>query len=247
MSDMSNFAPIHNQYLYEPMDMQFNLESPPDNKESKKIVSMKECILDIINGKCELPYEQLQDDSKKYVDENKKLVSKIKSSLQLFSKLQKELYDIDEEFKGEIRVIRKQMDTMDTMISFLRKLPEEVTKDKGMEDIIDKMNEVGENITNNQKITDIKKKYAGKRTELDSHLDLIRLLNQGNHSHMCAICLDKTVDHYANPCGHTACKGCFDKNKQEIGSNDTMLQSNINYKCPFCRVMITSMRPLYFL
>ena len=127
MSNLTNFAPIHDQYMYEPLDIQYDIErtfKKPDNEESKKIITMKECILDIINGKCEMPYEELSEDSKKYVDENKEIVSKIKSSFQLFSKLQKELYDIDEEYKTEVRDIKKKMDTMNTMISFLRKLPE---------------------------------------------------------------------------------------------------------------------------
>ena len=250
MSNLTNFAPIHDQYMYEPLDIQYDIErtfKKPDNEESKKILTMKECILDIINGKCEMPYDALSEDSKKYVDENKEIVSKIKRSFQLFSKLQKELYDIDEEYKTEIKDIKKKLETMDTMISFLRKLPEEVTKDERMKDIIDKMNNIGENIKNNQKITDIKKRYAEKRTELNSHLDLMNLLNDGNHSNMCAICLEKTVDHYANPCGHTACQECFDKNKQEIVINETMPQSDINYKCPFCRNVITSLKPIFFL
>ena len=108
MSNLTNFAPIHDQYMYETLDIQYDIErtfKKPDNEESKKILTMKECILDIINGKCEMPYDALSEDSKKYVDENKEIVSKIKSSFQLFSKLQKELYDIDEEYKTEIKDI----------------------------------------------------------------------------------------------------------------------------------------------
>ena len=118
MSNLTNFAPIHDQYMYEPLDIQYDIErtfKKPDNEESKKILTMKECILDIINDKCEMPYDALSEDSKKYVDENKEIVSKIKRSFQLFSKLQKELYDIDEEYKTEIKDIKKKIETMDTI------------------------------------------------------------------------------------------------------------------------------------
>ena len=36
-------------------------------------------------------------------------------------------------------------------------------------------------------------------------------------------------------------------NKQEIIINETMPQSDINYKCPFCRNVITSLKPTFFL
>ena len=247
---MASFAPLGNdQYIYGHMEgiTLENTFQKTDTEETKKIFEMKECILDIIHGKCELPFEEITDESKQYIEENKEIVSKIKNNLQLFSKLQKELYEIDDEFKKELRHVRKQMETMDSMISFIQKLPEEIRKEEDMKMIIEKMNTIGENIQKTEKITNIKQKYTEKRRVLESHLDLLKLINQGNHSNMCAICLEKPVDHYSNPCGHTACKECFDKNKQELITNDNMMQSHMNYKCPFCRIHIQSIKPLFFL
>jgi hypothetical protein len=247
---MASFAPIGNdQYMYGHMEgiTLENTFQKTDTEETKKIFEMKECILDILHGKCELPYEEITEESKKYIEDNTDLVSKIKSNLQLFSKLQKELYEVDDEFQKELHYMKQQIGTMDTMISFIQKLPEETRKEEDMKLIIEKMNTIGGNIQTTEKITTIKKRYNEKRQVLESHLNLIKLINQGNHSNLCAICLEKPVDHYSNPCGHTACKTCFDKNKQELITNENMVQSHMNYKCPFCRIHIQSIKPLYFL
>jgi len=275
--------PLINNIFNTPGDIPFNIEDHVHelNKDAESMITMKECIIDIVNGKCEIDYDEedetVVDTSTEKEDEGDKdkdkdiednvitdsnksdinqkesmktmntLIKEIKEKVSTFDKLQKELYDIDEEYKKEVRKIREKMDTIDSMVSFVQRLSSDSVKEESIQEIITKMKRIGEDIIRSQKMRDIKKRYAYKRKELGIYLHMIKQINNMNHTNMCAICLSKPVDHYSNPCGHTACKGCFDNNRQEIGQNETMLQSNTNYKCPFCREYIQSIKPLFFL
>ena len=49
----------------------------------------------------------------------------------------------------------------------------------------------------------------------------------------CSICLCENVTSYFNPCGHTACESCIDRNKDNT--------------CPLCRADIRNTHKLYFI
>ena len=67
---------------------------------------------------------------------------------------------------------------------------------------------------------------AGKNTE--------KLINQMNVGSTCSICLQDNVDSYFNPCGHTACSNCINKN------------SEYDRPCPLCRKQVRSIHKLFF-
>ena len=51
--------------------------------------------------------------------------------------------------------------------------------------------------------------------------------------YVCGICLEKPVDHFIDPCGHTFCEGCI-KEQFRIDSIDQikLYAERNNLKCP---------------
>ena len=71
--------------------------------------------------------------------------------------------------------------------------------------------------------------------------DIIEKLNKWNTSSICPICITNRIDSYCNPCGHTACGDCLNRNNM---INNTSYNSN---KCPICREYINEIRKLFFI
>ena len=117
-----------------------------------------------------------------------------------------------------------------------KSLNEEYDKDETIKEIMDKMNSYSVKINENDKLKETKKNYIEKRKEINKHLHLMQKINKWNHSAICPICITNKIDSYCNPCGHTSCKECLEKN------------SNLNHnKCPICREYVMDIRKLYFI
>ena len=74
-------------------------------------------------------------------------------------------------------------------------------------------------------------------------------INKWNIANMCGICLEKPVDHFIDPCGHTFCGGCI-KEQFKVDSIDEIkiYAERNNLKCPVCRFCpVNTAKPLYFL
>ena len=65
----------------------------------------------------------------------------------------------------------------------------------------------------------------------------IKKINHGNIGSTCSLCLQKPVDTFLNPCGHTGCEDCI-KKLQSYGSD--------NYNCHICRKPINSFQKIYY-
>lgn len=55
--------------------------------------------------------------------------------------------------------------------------------------------------------------------------------NDVQSQHTCQICSENLIDTFFDPCGHTICKDCLSK-----------LRTN---NCPYCRVEVVNVRPLF--
>ena len=213
------------------------------NPHTQELISLKETILDILNKNEEITF----DDEEYKNPEIDSVITKITELTPNFQKLQDELSEIDKEYKKEIKEVQTKITMIESMITFLNQISYSNIDKKDLQDIIDKMKTVSEGVLKNESITSTKKKYAEKRKELYPHLHLMRQLNQWNVANMCPICFRGQVTHYLNPCGHTGCKECLERNRKERDSSNTMPQSEPSFECAFCRDQIMSIKPLYFL
>tara|TARA_B100001094_G_C18110059_1_gene760626 strand:- start:253 stop:978 length:726 start_codon:yes stop_codon:yes gene_type:complete len=213
------------------------------NPHIQDLFSIKETILEIINGNEEITFSE-EDYKNTDID---KLIQQVQELKPQFDTLQDELSDIDKKYKQEIKEIQKKTSTIDSMMTFIKQISYSNIDEKDLQEIVDKMKSISEGIIKNETITKLREEYIQKRKELHPHLHFIRQLNQWNVANMCPICFKEKVSHYLNPCGHTGCKECLEKNRRETVTNNFMPQSDLIFECAFCRSQITSIKPLFFL
>jgi len=220
-----------------------------------KMLELRGEILSLIEGKDEFDCtekekEEIQEkggkeDLKKEITD---FMDKIQKYIEEFNKLQKELEKYNETFQKEERLLRKNVSTTDTMIEFIKKIPEDQKDQENIKLIIEQMNVLSKSIMDNQKMKDIREEYLKKRKESEKMIQIIKKLNHLNHVNICPLCFTNPVDHFADPCGHTFCKECIQRHIRrnteidlyEVGRND-------GSQCCFCRENIKTVRPLYFL
>jgi hypothetical protein len=220
-----------------------------------KMLELKGEILSLLDGRDE--FDLLEDEKKELesvsADKNikleiKEMKDKIKEYIEKFNKIQKELYICNDNYQKEVNILRKNIMTTESMIEFIKKVPDDQKNQENVKNIIDEMNILSKSILNNDKMKKIRKDYVEKRKEAEYLIEFIKQLNNLNQTNLCSVCFSNTVDHFMEPCGHTICKECVTNHLRrnneldlyEIGRND-------GAQCCFCRERIRSIRPLYFL
>tara|TARA_B110000285_G_C15101832_1_gene605440 strand:- start:65 stop:781 length:717 start_codon:yes stop_codon:yes gene_type:complete len=202
----------------------------------KDPIVIKEILMDSLQGKEILPIDD-KDYKNKEVDE---MISKMNEFTETFHKLQTELDELQKVYNHEAKSTQDNIVKLDTTIHYMKVMNDEYDKDKTITEIMDKMNSYAEKIKENDKLKDAKDNYIVKRKELNSYLYFIQNLNKWNLSAICPICITDKIDSYCNPCGHTACKKCLDRNASIV--------NNVNHnKCPICRDYVMDIRKLYFI
>lgn len=258
---VNNFASITDD-LNVPMNNSTNIDDLFSNNKSnddKNIVRMLELkgeLLSLINGNDD--FDLLEDekdmidkekDKPSLIDEIDQLNNKIHSYLEKFTKLQKELYKCNDDYQNEVHKLKKNIATTDSMIEFIKKLPDEHKDKDNIKIIIDQMNILSKNILDNEKIKEIRKNYIEKRKEAEQLITFIKKLNHMNQTNICPLCFTNTVDHFVDPCGHTFCKDCIKNHIRKGNENIDLYEIGRidNSQCCFCRERINTVRPLYFL
>ena len=205
-------------------------------------LNIKEKLLNIINKQ----EESIIIDNENFKDEEvDEIIEKIEEKIPKIMELQEDLDKLHKEYTKAYEKCSRDIRTIDKSVEFMKNIEEEYEKNKEVKEIVDNLNKYSESILKNDKLTDAKEKYIEKRKELNSYLYFIQKLNKWNTSNLCAMCFTEKVDVFCNPCGHTGCKSCFDKNSLRYphGNNDIIH----NNKCPFCREYIVNLKPLYYL
>lgn len=202
-------------------------------------IKIKELLIDALNDKEIINIENEGEYKNNEIDE---LITKIESFEPEFMKLQEELDILSDEYNKEKKNTGKNITKLESSISFMKSFESEYNKnDENLKDIIDKLNDYSSKIKDNDNLLKIKEKYISKRKELHSYLYFIQKLNKWNTSAICPICITNRIDSYCNPCGHTACADCLNRNHM---INSTSYNSN---KCPICREYINEIRKLFFI
>jgi len=197
-----------------------------------KSIEIKELLLNCLQGTEILPIDN-KDYQNKEIDE---IISKLDEFSDEFIQLQDELDELHIKYNQEFKVTQGNITKLDSTIHYMKSLNEEYDKDETIKEIMDKMNSYSVKINENDKLKETKKNYIEKRKEINKHLHLMQKINKWNHSAICPICITNKIDSYCNPCGHTSCKECLEKN------------ANLNHnKCPICREYVMDIRKLYFI
>ena len=253
---ISNFAPVC-QHSFMGLDNSTNIDDLFQKEEDSSVIKMIELkgeVLSLIQGKEE--FDLLKEEQKEIKEEGEKketitelseLIQKIQTYIDKFNSIQKELNECNKNFQSEVTLLKKNVSTIETMIDFIKKIPNDQKNQENMKTIIDQMNKLSKTIMDNKNIKKIRKEYVQKRKEAEKIIQLIKKVNNLNHCNVCPLCFTNPVDHFTDPCGHTFCKECIQKTLQEDGPEINLYEigRNKEVQCCFCRERIK--RPLYFL
>jgi hypothetical protein len=226
------------------MDMNMSINTNMNNLEPVLVsnnllensLKIKENLLNILHGRDIIPI----DDEEFKSEEIDSIITKIKSLNQELLTLQVELDEYHKKYNDELKKTKGNIDKIDCSIQFIQTCNKEYDSNEKIKSIIDSLNEYIESINNNDNLKKAKEEYIQKRKQINKHLCLLHSINGLNTSAVCPICITDKIDSYFNPCGHTTCKSCFDKN------NNISNRNNFN-KCPICRENVRDVRKLYFI
>ena len=138
---MNNFAGINHTYLpTEDTNIDDLFKKKEEDTNVIKMIELKELLLDLIQGKEEIDLTEEEKKEKEGGREDKKemntIVERIKEFMKEFIQLQDRLNQINERFQIEIRLLQQNISTIENMISFLQKLPNEHKDEIIMKSII---------------------------------------------------------------------------------------------------------------
>ena len=234
-----NFSSLN--YDDEPLDMfgsMVNVSEPVciANNLTDEPIQIRENLINILNDKNILPIDD-PDFKDEEIDD---IVSKLKGFGENFIFLQKDLDIAYQKYEEASKTTQENIQKINNSIQLIKTCSKEYDSDSNTKSIIDSLKDYIKTIDENDKLSEYKKEYVNKIKLLNRHLYLMNKVNNWNTSSICPICITDKIDSYCNPCGHTACRKCLDKNSNIV--------NNVNHnKCPICREHIMDIRKLYFI
>ena len=169
---ISNFAGVNHTYLpTEENTIDDIFKKKEEDTNVIKMVELKELLLEIIQGKEEIDFteEELKEIQIESMEDMNTIVDKIKGFIQEFIQLQNGLNQMNDKYQSEVKILKDNISTIENMIVFLKKLPENHKNETIMKSIIDSMNQLSKKILSNEKIKEIKKDYVQKRKEIETN------------------------------------------------------------------------------
>ena len=226
-ASISSYANFNNELTCSPESIMQDLGNYTV-KPWLPMITMKE---ELINHmKEEVVTTKLDDEDENYLEG---LSNRIITFIDILKTQQSKMDEAEEIMKQTILENQKDIQVFTTFIEFLSKISGQTDKD--IAPIQTQINTVCEDIQKNSKMKEVKDQYIYEKQKFHKYLNIVKLLNQMNVGSTCSICLQENVNSYFNPCGHTACSKCSEKNNDY---NDNC--------CPLCRSSIHSVHKLYF-
>ena len=275
---IGNFAGFNHTYTPTGMDTNIDdfFNKKEEDTNVIKMIELKESLINILQNKEEIDFtddivvdsfsegeEEEEENETENENENENenetknetekgkidvMIKKINSFIQEFIVLQTALNKINNDFQSEVTSLQKNITTIESMISFLKKLPDDYKDETILKDIIDSMHQLSQKIIKNEQIQKLKIDYVQKRREMEKYIYFMKKLNNFNHCNICPLCFTNTVDHFLDPCGHTFCKSCIQLHLRKNGELDLyQVGRDDNSQCCYCRERIKTVRQLYFL
>jgi len=148
------------------------------------------------------------------------------------------VHKLEDKYHRALQVTDTSISKVTDFIDFLHVLDvkhDDVEEDT-LTDIIKSIKRLGDAIKGSSQIKAAQHEYETELYALKYYIQhFLKPLNGGNIGSTCSLCLQKPVDTFLDPCGHTACSGCIEKVHDEFHSN-----------CFICRTKIARSRKIYF-
>jgi len=207
----------------------------PENSEIKEVFQIKEDLIkDLNDNRLEIQNIDIKDHEEKinkFNESFKDLLDFFKKQQSLVLKKEKDLKEYYDKLKLD----------SEKLIDFANFLTDINTKYKDFEtnSINESILEVSKKIKENNDKENYKKEYEKELYILNYYFNnFLKTVNKGNLGSTCSLCLQRNVDTYMNPCGHTGCSQCINELKERMGE--------YNCNCFICRKKVIKFNALYF-
>ena len=208
----------------------------PENSEIKEVYQIKEELLKELNDTAIIDKVY---NIKEHEDKIKKFIESYDDLLDSFSKQQVITMKLEKELKDSYSILDTETNKIICFSKFVTELD---TKYQSIEcePITRSILEVSRKIKEKNDNSEIKPKYEKELYILNYYLqNFVKKVNKINLGTTCSLCLQRNVDTYMNPCGHTGCSECISKLKKSMGE--------YNCNCFICRTKVLSFNALYFI
>ena len=202
---------------------------PTTDSKIEPILFMKEELINHMKGDFTNDIK-LDEEEETYLEGTSNLMILF---IERFKKQQQKMKDAEIKMKKVIETNKKDIDILITFIDFLTTINNKCSHDT--KTIQKDIQDISEDIRKNSQMSETKEQYILEKKKFHKYLNIIKLFNQMNVGSTCSICLGDNVDSFFDPCGHTACSKCCEKNRNYNDNN-----------CPLCRKEIFNIRRLYF-
>ena len=207
------------------------------NKNITNVVNIYNSLFDLTLVSEGFKPEDGDEEEKAHLQEIHKFGECIDNFIEKLTKQKEKSLQIEKEFKISYEKTQRDIDKVSDFKDFITKIdtkyidfiPHELNK--SLSDISEKINE-------NNDHKNIKGEFLKQNHILKKYTEVIHKLNSLNNGSTCNLCLQRQVDTYMEPCGHTGCSECIQKLKDR---ND-----NYTCNCFICRREVFNYHKLYF-
>ena len=193
------------------------------------IITMKEELINLMKDDISNDIKLVEEDEE-YINHTS---NHIINFMERFRKQQTIMDKAESDMKTVLKENQKDIEILSTFVNFLSVINNKCNKGTG--DLQVEVLKISNEIKEGSKMKDTREQYLLEKNKFRRYLSMIQLLNQMNVGSTCSVCLQDNVNSYFNPCGHTACANCCEKNSAMNDNN-----------CPLCRTYIQHVHKLYF-
>lgn len=235
---------IVNMYQYE------NMSNEPSqhvqtittyNKPNLEIKKVSNIYFQLTNLIDDIPETYNEDKDDKDILEHKKIVNEFQQTvIDFIEKINKQKEIIltkEKDFKISYENIKNDIDKLKDFYNFMSTIDNKYS-DVVFENINQSILDVSEKINDNNNHEQIKKDFLKENFIYNLYIDCIKSINTFNSGNTCSLCLQRPVDTFMEPCGHTACSECIKTLQNRNGE--------YNCNCFLCRKSIFKFHKLYF-
>jgi len=236
--NISDHCPPGNYFFVNMIDNLNNNPFPELNQSIDKICIIKNEFNDFLtqNFTHNLDINN-EHEMKKIIETIDTGIDHINKLLTLFDSQQKKVIQMEADINKSITSIQNDSNKLNEFSDFTYKINAKY-KDIDHKKLNDCILEICESIQENSENLELKKEYQ-KELYILKYLfhNFLKKINQGNIGSTCSLCLQKQVDTFIEPCGHTGCSECIEK----------YMNMSENPKCFICRKSIYKTHKLYFI
>ena len=172
---------------------------------------------------------------KKIIDDGMKSFTNL---FQEFDKQQKKTISLENDFKRILEETNKNIMKLKEFSNFMIQLDSKYDEEE-IKQLNRMMIQLSEKIKDNSKCEEMKKEYQKQSYLMKYYFHhFIKSINGANLGSTCSLCLQRQVNTFMEPCGHTACSECI----QELKRGG----SEYNMNCFLCRKSIHRFHKIFF-